>query len=67
MTTISWLAAVRLPVAIPPEKMLKMVVGVESPSIGDFNTFQPRSKASAGVIITDNCTLCLASRALFFP
>ncbi|KAK8869898.1 hypothetical protein IAR55_000466 [Kwoniella newhampshirensis] len=30
---------------------------IESPSIGHFNTFQPRCKASSGVIVTDHCTL----------
>ena len=34
------------------------IVGVESDRIGDCNTFEPRSKASSGVIITDHCTLC---------
>ena len=35
-----------------------VMLGVESPLIGDHNTFQPRSNASSGVIITHHCTLC---------
>ncbi|WVQ98613.1 hypothetical protein IAU59_005743 [Kwoniella sp. CBS 9459] len=30
---------------------------IESPSIGSYNTFQPRCKASSAVAISDNCTL----------
>jgi dynactin-6 len=31
--------------------------GVESPSVGDHNAFQPRSRASSAVAITAHCTL----------
>lgn len=31
--------------------------GIESPSIGNNNIFQPKSTASAGVIVTDNCII----------
>ncbi|WWD15827.1 hypothetical protein CI109_100251 [Kwoniella shandongensis] len=40
---------------------------IESPSIGDHNTFQPRCKASSGVIITDNCTLGAGTILLPLP
>lgn len=31
--------------------------GIESPSIGNNNIFQPKSTASGGVIVTDNCII----------
>ncbi|KAE8538105.1 hypothetical protein D1P53_006172 [Cryptococcus gattii VGV] len=41
--------------------------GIESPSIGDNNTFQPRSTASAGVIVTDNCIISAGTILLPSP
>ncbi|WRT67020.1 uncharacterized protein IL334_003986 [Kwoniella shivajii] len=37
---------------------------IESPSIGEWNTFQPRSTCSSGVIISDNCTLSAGTTLL---
>lgn len=31
--------------------------GVESPSVGDYNTFHPRSTASSAVAVSSHCTL----------
>ncbi|ADV20596.1 dynactin 6 [Cryptococcus gattii Ru294] len=41
--------------------------GIESPSIGDNNTFQARSTASAGVIVTDNCIISAGTILLPSP
>ncbi|KGB74217.2 dynactin 6 [Cryptococcus deuterogattii R265] len=40
---------------------------IESPFIGDNNTFQPRSTASAGVIVTDNCIISAGTILLPSP
>ncbi|KAK4686613.1 dynactin 6, partial [Tremellales sp. Uapishka_1] len=42
---------------IGDDNMFMVASRVESPSIGDSNTFQPRSKASSAVTISDHCTL----------
>ncbi|WVO12753.1 hypothetical protein L204_100361 [Cryptococcus depauperatus] len=40
---------------------------IESPSIGDYNTFQPRSTASSAVIISDHCVLSAGVTLWSFP
>lgn len=55
----SWSAVVRV-TRISHQQMRCVTdngTGVESPSIGDFNTFNPRSTASSAVDISSHCTL----------
>jgi dynactin-6 len=36
---------------------MELMADVEAPSIGNFNTFQPRSRAPSTINISDYCTL----------
>jgi dynactin-6 len=39
-------------------------VGIEAASIGDHNTFKPKSKVSSQIVITDQCTFAAGTVTL---